>query len=104
MHICDAGTGRKNFHEQYCMKNTYRVHRCQAIGRRQIGEKVAQKEQPPTNQAQSFDDGVAVLVLAGEGKRRINHVAKVRLEANVEKAGQGQNLGKRKKRAKATRI
>merc|ERR1719487_223960 len=53
---------------------------------------VTREEQKASNEAQTLGDVVTILVLAALRQRRVDDVAKVRLEANVEKSKKGEDL------------
>jgi hypothetical protein len=53
---------------------------------------VANEEQEATNEAEALDNAVAVAVLLALGEGAVDHMAEVRLKADVEKAEQREHL------------
>jgi len=56
------------------------------------GQVVSNEKQESSNQTQSLDDLVSVLVFARLGQGSIDHMAEIRLKANVQKTQQSQHL------------
>jgi hypothetical protein len=65
------------------------IHGVQLRNERQ---EITREQQKSTNQTQSLDDSVAVLVFATLGQRGIDHVAVVWLQTDVQESQQSQDL------------
>lgn len=63
-----------------------------SVKRGDVRQEVAREEQKASNETQALDDVVAVLVFAALRQRRVDDVTEVRLEANVEKSKQSEDL------------
>jgi len=59
---------------------------------RDVRQEVSSEEEESTDQAQTLDDVIAILVLAALGERCVDHVAIVRLQAYVQEAKQSEHL------------